>query len=292
MGFFPPMSAVLPLVLPLSYSPCPTAPCFRVNELTFRTQPSSSPSAKPSLTSAASAKQPQHNVRRNDRAPPFPPPRITWGQLASGHQRQPPLAVAPKRDVLLEPHLLERTAWLAHSLRYVDPSSASNVPLDATDFPVLQSPLVIMMEKAKQAPTWSAPNVNGRQPLTTAAMPLTRVHSSYFLTSSHNTRTALRDLNTQTGSLSFSSEHGTASTAGGGAASRWTYGGYALAARQVAQPPSQTANSWPALTNQQSDGYGTYDEIGDGEEGWRLAALDELCQSHLWAGRELLEVRM
>jgi hypothetical protein len=70
-------------------------------------------------------------------------------------------------------------------------------------------------------------------------------------------------------------------------------GGYADVARQA--PPAmewvesiRPTHSWPRLAG--GDG-GPEDDIEAGADQWQAAALEELCRSHAWAGRDLVEVR-
>ncbi|GIL62000.1 hypothetical protein Vafri_16328 [Volvox africanus] len=227
-----------------------------------------------------------------------PAARTTWAQLRTEehqspiqlHQHQQPLrpqqspkAAAsqphPKTSIVPPPS----ARW---NPKYIAPggASATAAHLADTDFPdLLNHPSGAKATKPNAEWHWS----RGASLRSRALMSAPSSKSMMMSYSAND----LQDLEARTGSLSFTSapcseSHG---GSGGGAATtdRQTYAGYAAAARCAPWP-------WPSVSVWQSE-----DMYGDGgaaaatgigtEESWEQEALEELCRSHPWAGRELVE---
>ncbi|GIM11344.1 hypothetical protein Vretimale_14865 [Volvox reticuliferus] len=228
--------------------------------------------------------------------------RMTWAQLRTEehqkpiqlHQHQPPLRPqqSPQSPASQPPQTISPLPLSSRlEPKYValgGGSAAAAAHLADTDFPDLRNHLS-SMKTTKPNAEWHRSR-RGASPGSRALTSASLSKSTMFSYSAND----LQDLEARAGNLSFTSapcSEGRGGSGGGqtdaAVTDRQTYGGYAAAVRCV---------PWPSVSAWESkDRYGMYDggaaaAAGMGTEGgWEEAALEELCRSHPWAGRELVE---
>ncbi|GLC33282.1 hypothetical protein PLESTB_000351100 [Pleodorina starrii] len=233
------------------------------------------------LSHTSASRSPQHRADLGGGQAP-PPSRRTWGQLRTdqhNHQQQPQRQQIYRAPGPVAGWVLGQPPSTLHSPKYIVPGAAAGVRLASADFPDLAPAGCGNTELGSEGP-W----------------PVTRSPSTAMSTAMRPSCSSgsLHDLTGRVGSLSFSSESGTgrgAATAAAAAAlpPPRPYGnlpvGYADVARHVPLHPPVCPGSSSMRPTGQGGGVGD----ASGDEGWQTAALEELCRSHPWAGRDLIE---
>ncbi|GLI65623.1 hypothetical protein VaNZ11_009193 [Volvox africanus] len=241
----------------------------------------------------------QRHCRRGRGSGGAPAARTTWAQLRTEehqspiqlHQHRQPLGPQQNpKAAASQPHpqtILIPPPSASLNPKYVAPGgvSATAAHLADTDFPdLLNHPSGTKATKPNVG--WHCSRGASLRSRALTSAPLSKSIMSYSAND-------LQDLGTRTGRLSFTSSacferHESASGGGAAETDRQSSGGYAAAARCARRRPWPSASAWQTDDMYGNGGAAAATGMGT-EESWEQEALDELCRSHPWAGRELVE---